>query len=54
MTEGKWLLNLEVLNVECVVGGVASSKGQMRGRRERSILVLANIKLTHYDCSESE
>lgn len=25
MTKGEWLLNLEVLNVECVVGGVASS-----------------------------
>jgi hypothetical protein len=26
MTKGEWLLNLEVLNVECVVGGVASWK----------------------------
>lgn len=26
MTKGEWLLDLEVLNVECVVGGVASSK----------------------------
>ena len=26
MTKGEWLLNLEVLNVECVVGGVASKR----------------------------
>ena len=36
MTKGEWLLDLEVLNVECVVGGVASSKQWRRGSCEYS------------------